>query len=57
VEVASSNSIAEESLYAFHVVKAFTNELFEIKRYNGILDKVVEVSIKFAKIKGLFLFS
>lgn len=54
VEVASSNSIAEESLYAFHVVKAFTNELFEIKRYNGILDKVVEVSIKFAKIKGLF---
>ena len=54
VEVASSNSIAEESLYAFHVVKAFTNELFEIKRYNEILDKVVEVSIKFAKIKGLF---
>jgi len=54
VEVASSNSMAEESLYAFHVVKAFTNELFEIKRYNGILDRVVDVSIKFAKIKGLF---
>jgi len=53
-EVAASNSIAEESLHAFHVVKAFTNELFEIKRYNNILDRVVDVSLSFARIKGLF---
>lgn len=53
-EVASSNHAAEESLYAFHVVKAFTNELFEVKRYNNILDHVVDISIRYARVKGLF---
>lgn len=53
-EVALSNSIAEESLHSFNVVKAFTNELFEMKRYNSVLDKVVSISLSFAKVKGLF---
>ena len=53
-EVAISNSIAEESLHSFNVVKAFTNELFEMKRYNNVLDKVVKISLDFARVKGLF---
>lgn len=53
-EIAASNVVAEESLHAYQVVKAFTNEIFERNRYSNIINKVIEVSLQFAKIKGVF---
>jgi len=53
-EIAASNVVAEESLHAYQVVKAFTNEIFERNRYSNIINKVIGVSLQFAKIKGVF---
>ncbi len=53
-QLAESNTIVEETLQSFHVVKAFANEWYESLRYKKAVDKVVDTSIKFARIKGLF---
>ena len=53
-ELASTNIIVEETLQGIRIVKAFTNELFEISRYRKSLDKVVEVALKTAWYRGLF---
>lgn len=53
-EIAHSNAIVEESLQSFNIVKAFTNEFFEINRYRSILDKIVGISLSFARTKGVF---
>ena len=39
---------------AISVVKSFTNELFERARYGQSVKKVVDVSMKFARMRGLF---
>ncbi len=52
--LAETNIIVEETFQSFSVVKSFTNEWFEILRYGKSVDKVVGISLRFAKIKGLF---
>lgn len=52
--IAESNVIAEESLHGFQVVKAFTNENYEKQRFAEKINEVINVSLNFAKAKGIF---
>ncbi len=52
--LAESNTILDETLQSIHAVKAFTNELFENKRYKNANDAVIQVSLKFASGRALF---
>ena len=52
--LAQTNTIVEESFSTFAVVKAFSNELFESARYGKSIDEVVQVSLKYARTRGLF---
>lgn len=54
-ELAKTNTIIEETLQAIYAVKSYTNEWFEVLRYGKSIDKVVNVSLRFARIKGLFI--
>ena len=54
-ELASANVVVEETLSAIKIVKAFTNEWFEVKRYKASLDKAVNVSLKAAKLRSFFV--
>ena len=54
-ESAKSNSILEEVLMGIVNVKAFTNEVFEIKRYTKKIDNVKSLSIKSGLLKGAFV--
>lgn len=54
-KLADANIIVEESLQSISVVKAFTNEIFEIKRYSNSLKEVVNVAIRAAGFRGLFI--
>ena len=52
---ANSNVVIEESLSGIAVVKAFTNEWLEIKRYAFAAENVKQLSIKGAIWKGFFV--
>ncbi len=52
--LAQTNTIVEETLQSFSVVKAFANEWLELRRYGRSIDEVVQVSLKFAVVRGLF---
>jgi len=52
--LADTNTIVEETLQSFSVVKAFANEWLELQRYGRSIDAVVQVSLKFAVVRGLF---
>lgn len=52
--IAVSNTIAEEVLQNFQIVKSFTNEYLESVRYAKSVKEVVSISIKYAKYRGLF---
>ncbi len=54
-KLASSNVIVDESLQSVHVVKAFTSEWLELKRYKQAIESVVNVSMRLAVWRGLFL--
>lgn len=53
-QLASTNVIVEETLQSFSVVKSFVNEWFEMRRYGKSIDEVVQISLRFARIRGLF---
>jgi ABC-type multidrug transport system fused ATPase/permease subunit len=53
-EVAESNSIASESLQGIANVKAFTNELFEMIRYEKAVDSIKQIAIKGGLARGAF---
>jgi len=53
-QLAKTNTVVEETLQSFQVVKSFANEWYESVRYGKAVDKVVEISLDFAKIRGLF---
>lgn len=53
-ELAHSNVIVEETLQAIQVVKAFTNEWFELNRYRTSLQKSVTTSLQLATYRGFF---
>lgn len=54
-KVAESNTIVEETLQAITNVKAFANETFEIFRYKKKTDEVIDLALKGAKWRGLFV--
>jgi ABC-type multidrug transport system fused ATPase/permease subunit len=53
-ELANSSVIVEESLQSIQVVKAFTNEDLEVRRYRTALDNVIFNALKAAQYRGLF---
>lgn len=54
-KLAEANTIVEESLQAIHVVKSFTNELFERDRYGKNLQETVTIALKAASYRGAFI--
>ncbi|MBD2770529.1 ATP-binding cassette domain-containing protein [Hymenobacter sp. BT664] len=54
-ELAKTNVIVEETLQAINTVKAFTNELFEIGRYNFSLNKAVRAALRSNLYRGAFV--
>ena len=54
-ELASTNIIVEETLQSINVVKAFTNEDLEVKRYGLSVQKVVDYALKAATFRGGFI--
>ena len=53
-ELAKTNVIVEETFMSFREVKSFTNEWWESMRYAQSVNEIVRISIKFARIRGLF---
>lgn len=53
-KIAEANTVVEESMTNFKIVKSFTNEKFESNRYSKAINKVVDVSLKYARARGLF---
>lgn len=53
-QLAVTNTIVEETFQSFSAVKAFANEWYESIRYAGAVDKIVKISLTFARIRGLF---
>lgn len=54
-QLATSNVIVEETLHSIAVVKAFTNELFEVIRYKKSLSDVVNTAIHASRYRGAFI--
>jgi ATP-binding cassette, subfamily B, bacterial len=54
-KLADANIVVEESLQSISIVKAFTNELFEVNRYTKAIQEVVSVAISSAKYRGVFI--
>lgn len=52
--LASSNDIIADSLQAMPIIKAFTNEWKESNRFAESMDRVIDVSLKFAHRRALF---
>ncbi|MEO1260077.1 MAG: ABC transporter transmembrane domain-containing protein [Bacteroidota bacterium] len=53
-KLAESNSFVSETVQNIQVVKAFVNELFEVRRYFGSISEVVTISLKYAHGRALF---
>ena len=54
-KLAETNVVVEESLQSIVMVKAFTNEMFELNRYTRAIREVVQVAIQSARYRGLFI--
>ncbi len=52
--LAETNIIVEESLQSFPTMKAFTNERFEIGRFTKSIQHMVDISMNYARMRGLF---
>ncbi len=53
-ELAESNSILGESIQAIQIVKAFSNELFEVRKYGSTIGRVVKIAMKYAQGRAIF---
>lgn len=53
-ELANANTVVEETFQSIRAVKAFTNELFEVKRYNDALQDVVKNALKAGTYRAAF---
>ncbi len=53
-QLAKTNVIVEETLQASNVVKAFTNETYEVNRYDNALGQVMGTALKAARLRGGF---
>lgn len=54
-KLAEANVVVEESLQSISVVKAFTNELFEITRYGRVLREATSTALKNAVYTSFFV--
>jgi ABC-type multidrug transport system fused ATPase/permease subunit len=54
-KLAAANVVAEESFQGIAMVKAFTNEASEVLRFTRSLQEVVQVAIRSARYRGLFI--
>ena len=54
-ELAAANVIVEETLQSVNIVKAFTNEHVEVKRYETALGRVVKLALHAATFRGGFV--
>ncbi len=53
-QVAESNTVVEETLQGIQSVKVFTNEFFEMLRYQRITKEIAITGIKNGKLRGAF---
>lgn len=53
-QLAETNVVVEETMQSIQTVKAYTNEDFEVKRYGSSLTEMVRISLKAARMRGLF---
>lgn len=53
-KVAESNTIVEETLQGIQSVKSYTNEYFEIARYQRKTEEIAQIGILSGKYKGAF---
>jgi len=53
-KVAESNTIVEETLQGIQSVKSYTNEYFEIARYQSKTEEIAQIGILSGKYKGAF---
>ncbi|HMR56785.1 MAG TPA: ABC transporter transmembrane domain-containing protein [Cyclobacteriaceae bacterium] len=54
-QLATANVVVEETLQSVTVVKAFTNEAFEIARYKNSLTDVIKTAIRSLRYRGAFI--
>lgn len=54
-QLANANVVVEETLQSVTVVKAFTNEVFEINRYKTSLADVIKTAIYTSRYRGAFI--
>lgn len=52
--LAETNVVVEETMQTIQTVKAYTNEWFEVGRYAKKLQGAVDISLKAARMRGLF---
>lgn len=53
--LAEANVIVEETLQGINIVKAFTNEAYEVNRYRNALSNVVGAALKASTFRGTFV--
>jgi ABC-type multidrug transport system fused ATPase/permease subunit len=53
-EIAVSNTIVEETLQGIQIVKTYTNEYYEMDRYNERTNEIARIGIKGGKYRGAF---
>ena len=53
--LANANVVVEETLQSINVVKAFTNERFEVGRYSSALQQVIDNALRAARFRGIFV--
>ena len=53
-KVAESNTIVEETLQGIQSVKSYTNEYFEIARYQKKTEEIAEIGIQSGRYRGAF---
>ena len=54
-KLAETNVVVEESLQSISIVKAFTNEIFEVTRYRKLLDELVGIAIHASRYRAVFI--
>ena len=53
--LAASGVVTEETIMASDVVKSFTNEGFETKRYGGFVEQMIDISLYAARYRAAFI--
>jgi ABC-type multidrug transport system fused ATPase/permease subunit len=54
-QLADSGTIVQETLHGVTNVKAFSNEWYEIGRYNKSINQVAKLAIRNGRVRGLFV--